>query len=93
MVLATLQETEAVLRDDRKLRWAFAHSGRYSLAVVVDVDQLHRGRRSDGSQAIAGDTAGGGGDGLGASHQVGGGITSLIELLADEFSLKHSPQC
>lgn len=45
-----------------------------SSLAIVDVQQLSRGWRSDGSHAATGDTAGGVGDGGRAGNQVGGGI-------------------
>jgi hypothetical protein len=47
-----------------------------SVALAIRVDQLHRGRGSDGSHASTGNTAGG--NAGRASHQVSGGIAALF---------------
>lgn len=56
-----------------------------SVALAIRVDQLHGGRGSDGSHAVAGDTAGR--DTGRAGNQVSGGITALFMLLVDVIFL------
>lgn len=50
---------------------------RYSRSLQVNVLQLHGSRGSDGSQALASDTAGASRDGLGAGNLVGSRVTIL----------------
>jgi hypothetical protein len=58
------------------------------LSVAVRVDEGHGGGRGHGGHASAEDTTSRGSDGLGAGHQVGGGIAVLILIssLAETFS-------
>lgn len=53
-----------------------------SVAGAIRVDQLHGGGRSDGSHALAGNTALRSSDTRGASDQVSGGIAALFVIVS-----------
>lgn len=63
-----------LLRGARSRGGARDVAGEGSSLAVVDIEQLGGSGGRDGGHAAAGDTAGRGGDGSRAGHQVGGGI-------------------